>query len=51
MDKVLSLVSINGERNGGSASTFDYSLYPYRIADVPLPEYNNGCVYMLMSIK
>ena len=51
MDEILSLVSINGERNGGSISTFDFTTYPFRIDDGPLPEYNTVFLYTLMSIK
>ena len=43
--------SINGERNGGFASTFDYPSYPSRIAETPLLECDNRFVYMLMSMK
>ena len=39
-DEVLSLVSINREKNGGSISTFDHTSYPFCIVDVPLPECN-----------
>ena len=42
MNEVVSLVIINGERNVGSISTFDYTMYSFRIADIPLPEYNTG---------
>ena len=50
-DKFLSLVIINRERNGGSISNFNYTAYPFRIADVPLPKFNTTFLYMLMRIK
>ena len=50
MDKVLCLVSINGENNGQSMPVFDYTTYPFRVADIDLPKYNNGFIYTLMSI-
>ena len=51
MDRVLSLVSINGDTNDQNRSIFDYDTYPFRIADIPLPDCNTGFVYMLMSLK
>ena len=45
MDSVLSLVSINGDSNNVSISIFDHTTYPYRMADISLPECNTGVVY------
>ena len=51
MDKILRIVIINGENNGQSMSVFDYTTYPFRVAEITLPECKNGCVYMITSIK
>ena len=34
-----------------SISTFDHTSYPYRMADIPLPECNTGVVYLIASVK
>ena len=31
-------------------SVFDYATYPFRVSDIALSEYNNGFVYMFVSI-
>ena len=51
MDTVFCLVSINGENNSQYISVFEYTTYSFLVADITFPEYNNGFVYMIMSIK
>ena len=51
MDRVLSLVSINCDINDRNRSIFDYDTYPFRIANITIPDCNTGFVYMLMRMK
>ena len=49
-DRVVSLVSINGDINDINRSICDYETYPFRITDIPLADCNTGFV-LLMSMK
>ena len=51
IDNIVCIVSINRDNNGQSMSVFEYTAYPFRVADIALPECNNGFIYMLMIIK
>ena len=51
MDMVLLLVSITGDSNTVSVSTFDHTSYPHCMADMSLPEYNTRFVYLIVSVK
>ena len=42
---VLCSVSINRENNIQSMSVFDYTTYPFRVADIVLSEWNNVLLY------
>ena len=52
MDKVLSLISVNGETNVCELTVFDQeSIFPYQICDIQLPVCRTGFVYYLISCR
>ena len=52
MEDVLSMVDINPDNDIPERQrVFNQETFPYRIADISLPDDNTGYVYMLLSVK
>ena len=51
IEDVLNIVTINSSEPSQLQHTFTQSSFPYRIADVCLPQCNTGYVYMLLSLR
>ena len=58
MEKVLSIVTLNAsqtndeQQDGGINRVMNHDVaFPFRPADIPLPQCNTGYVYMLLSLK
>ena len=52
MEKVLSMITMNSTTEYQNQNhPMNQNTFPFIICDFPLPQYNTGYVYMLMSIR
>ena len=51
MDQVLGIITINSNIEEVQECTMGQETHPYQICDVPLPQCNTGCLYMLISLN